>query len=207
MGQRHMTYVLVEGGFDGNAMFALYNQWNFETVQPIKVVRFLTALKQWEANKALVMAEDIASLYVHTASVAPSCLSRFSQENDLYDEHYGMYDEDNNNGWQIVYVKYDSDKKTYKVHVGFKPGNEWRNDYESQGYLSLKDYLDGYLGKEDCGEKTKSFAEFVAKHTSEEQAMLKEIAKSFNKKQIARAEALIRKEIRGLQLKKTKKAA
>lgn len=205
MGQRHMTYVLVKGGCDHDAMLALYNQWNYETIQPIKVVRFLMALKQWEAHKALVMAEDVANLYVHAASVTPCGLSHFSQENALYDERYGMYDEDNNNGWQIVYVKYDADRRTYKVHVGFKPGYEWRNDYESQGYLSLKDYFDGYVkARENC--KFKSFDDFVASHTPEEQALLKEISRSFNQHQITIAEKQIRKQIEALQAAKTKKA-
>ena len=212
MGQRHMTYVLVEDASakpysNDVAMLALYNQWNFETIQPVKVIRFLEALKQWEKNKAVVGVEDVARLYEHAASVSPYSLCKFTPENDLYDATYGMYDEDNNNGWQIVYVKYNRDNRSYQVHVGFKPGNEWRDDYESQGYLSLKDYLDGYLGNDDVGEKENSFEEFVAQHNRKEQAVLKKISRSFEAKEIARAEVLIRREIEKIQARKAKQAA
>lgn len=208
MGHRHMTYVLVESKdhYDKRAFLALYNQWNYETIQPIKVVRFLAALKEWEKNKVAVGLHDIATLYQYAASISPYCLSRLVPENEFYDETYGMYAEDNNNGWQIVFIKYNYDKRSYQVHVGFKPNYEWGDDYEQKGYLSLQDYLDGYLSG-DSGEESKSFDEFVAKHKKKEQATLRKINLSFDKAEIERAEKIIREEISKLQASKAKKAA
>jgi hypothetical protein len=200
MGQRHMTYVMVEDVARNRerAMLALYNQWNYELIQPAKVIRFLTALKQWQQNKSVVECESIAKLYQHAASITPSGLSNMVIENGYYNQTYGMYDEDNNNGWQIVFVKYDSDTQTFDVHVGFKPGYEWGEDYENKGYLPLKEYLDGCLtGKGESG-----YSGFLADHNKDEQIVLEQINKSFNKDEIERAEAMIRQEIERLQAAK-----
>ena len=212
MGQRHMTYVIVED-IGKNcyrqriSMLALYNQWNYETVQPVKVSRFLTAIKAWNKNKVIIASEEIATLYQYAASVSPYSLCRFSPENENYDATYGMYDEDNNNGWQIVYVKYDSDKCKSEVFVAFKPGNEWREDYESKGYLSLKDYLDGYLGNNSNDKEGYDFESFVAKHNKKEQKLLKQINASYDAKEIERAERIVREEIEKIQARKAKQAA
>lgn len=215
MGQRHMTYVIVENVSKDCyrarvSMLALYNQWNFETIQPVKATRFLAALKVWQKNNVLVDIEDIAKLYKYSASISPQTLSRFHVENENYDKSYGMYDEDNNNGWQIVYIKYDNDfdkhKRTFKVHIGFKPGNEWGNDHEEKGYLSVKDYLDGCLGNYS-GDEGYNYESFLEKHTKKEQALLKRLNKSFDAKEIERAERLIEEEIEKIVARKAKKAA
>ena len=211
MGQRHMTYVIVENVSEACygtrvSMLALYNQWNFETIQPVKATRFLAALKVWQKNKVLVDTEDIAKLYKYSASVSPHTLSRFHSENENYDASYGIYDEDNNNGWQIVYVKYDKEEKSFKAYIGFKPGNEWGKDFEEQGYLSVEDYIGGYLGRNPQDEGY-SYESFLEKQSKKEQALLKRLNKSFDAKEIEHAEKVIKEEIAKIQARKAKKAA
>lgn len=206
MGQRHMTYVVaeIEGLSKSLHVSCLYNQWNFETIQPQKVVRFLKALKGWEKSGDMVDAQSVCELYHHIASIVPSGgVSRYHCELEHYTQNYGMHDEDNNNGWQIVYITRARGQKKFKVSVGFKPGHEWGDGSQPEAYMALKTYLDGHLTHRD-GREGKDFLDFIAKggFSKAEQKALLQISASFNKGLIEYAEKLIAAEINSARSRK-----
>jgi hypothetical protein len=197
MGQRHMTYVLVDNGEKGKkrnfALGAWYTQYNIETAQPAKVLRFIKALEMWNNYKVVkdICISDIVNAFPATASIYPFGFIRFFDEMYNYDEHYGMYDEDNNNGWMIIYVEKKDGK--FKYTIGCKPGdesyaNKWR---KNKGYTSILSHV-----KKSNYIKT-SYEDWWNSFTKEEQKLLTKINKTFNAEKIKKIEKQIKDKIAG----------
>ena len=120
-----MTYIYADLK-DGNPVFrALYSQWNHVPIQPYKIVRFLEVVKMWNKNKCKYLtAFEFTRAYEFAAALSPSGFAGFMDDTDCYNKDFGMYDEDNNNGWTIVYITRDLKKEKYVVNIGFKAGSE-----------------------------------------------------------------------------------
>ena len=101
MGQRHMTYIYVYDENGVEAIGCLYNSWNHATIQPQKIVRFEKQVAKWKKNKVNFphTYSEWVNLYEKIASISDTATGiDFSNELTEYNENYGMYDEDNNDG-------------------------------------------------------------------------------------------------------------
>jgi len=208
-----MTYVLAHVDGYPSEMAALYNQWNYETIQPQKVMRFLKQAKKWNKNKPHFSPDGLCEAYKYVASIHDYGMSVFRSNNEDYElPRCGMYSEDNNNGWQIVVITKGKNDQI-KINVGFKPGYEWGEGYEQSGYMPLKEYLEAKLDRDYAASQVnnftvehKNFAAFVASFSEEDQQLLQEVNDSFDLKIIKKAEKEIAKRIKQLQKENSAKA-
>lgn len=192
MGQRNMTYVVIKDG-EKVVFKPLYCQWNYEIVQPHKVIRFIKQLNIWNKNKTSIYPNELAESYKYLASISPQAFIGFHDEMENYDDKYGLYCEDNNNGWTIVYVWRDTTGFHYSV--GFKAGDELRT--KKKEYMDMKTYINIALSGGDT-----SYATYLKRNfTKTEIAVFNEIAESFDKAKIREAELLMT----GIVKKKVKK--
>ena len=123
MGHRHMTYLYIYDEKGNEAIGTLYNQWNFESIQAHKIIRFEKQLAKWLKNKIRFPLDYSrwVEMYNHIASVSDTTMDTYFQDRMIhYNDCSGMYEEDNNNGWQFVVIKVDDDYKPVKITYGFK---------------------------------------------------------------------------------------
>lgn len=190
MGQRHMTYIYVydENGVEG--VGALYNQWNHATIQPPKIIRFEKQLAKWKKNEVHFPHTyyEWTGLYERIASISDTTTDiGFSNEMEQYNENYGMYDEDNNDGWQFIVIKVDSKDKYKPVQVtyGFKP--------EATGkFLNLYQNImqDDKSTSDDY--KLHKIENYLKDFNKTEQKILEKINESFDRKILKQAEMRIK---------------
>lgn len=109
MGQRNMVYLLIENATtkdkeDKFDAIPLYFQWNFIKVQIPKLIRgikFLNSIKSiypWVLNEYL-------DAFRYSMQLADGGFIPCNNELSEYDENYTLFNEDNNNGWNIVYIR------------------------------------------------------------------------------------------------------
>ena len=201
MGQRHMTYIYVydENGVD--AVGALYNQWNHAPIQPQKIIRFEKMLTKWKRNKVLFPYEYSRWIELYEAAAMLSEVElhiKFHNEMPEYNKTYGMYDEDNNDGWQFVVIQVDS-KNNYapvKITYGFKPvrGSEFLNLYDN----IMQD--DDSKSEEH---KLHKIENYLKDFNKTEQKILARINDSFDEEILKQVERVIKHHISKVGLKKT----
>lgn len=200
MGQRHMTYIYVydENGHD--AVGALYNQWNHAPIQAPKIIRFEQLLTKWKRNKITFPFEYSKwfKLYEAAAILSPNTADiTFHNEMEQYDKSYGMYDEDNNDGWQFVVIQVDSDKKyaPVKVTYGFKPTRDSK-------FLNLYDNILQDDDRVKDKYKLHEIENYLKDFNKNEQKILKRINDSFDEKILKEAERKIKHRIAKVGLEK-----
>ena len=189
MGQRHMTYIYVHDEKGTEAIGCLYNSWNHATIQPQKIVRFERQVARWKKNE-IHFPHDYSSwvnLYERIASISDTTASiEYSNELTEYNKTYGMYDEDNNDGWQFIVISLNSEKYApVQITHGFKP------DFRGK-FLNLHSNImqDDKGKKEDY--KFHKIENFLKGFNKTDQKVLNRINESFDRKILKNAEMRIK---------------
>lgn len=201
MGQRHMTYIYVYDENGVEAVGALYNQWNHATIQPPKIIRFEKQLTAWRRNKItyayeysiwIKMYEYIASVSDHTMGI------NYHNELKHYNKNYGMYNEDNNDGWQFVVIKIDSKKgyKPVRVTYGFKPAAGGK-------FLNLFDNIMQDDEHKRDNYKLHKIENYLKDFNKTEQKILHRVNDSFDERILKEAEMQIKRYIAYVGLENT----
>jgi hypothetical protein len=196
-----MTYILVYDDNGNEAVGALYNQWNYESIQAHKIIRFEKQLAKWKKNK-ITFPTDYdrwITMYNYIASISDQTMHNdFRDELKHYDSGCGMYDEDNNNGWQFVVIKIDHNDCNHKpiqVNYGFRRNKYFKN--KNGQYKLVKGFVNLYKNvlHEDLSSKDefkiRKIENYLKKFNKTDQKILEKINNSFDEKIIKFAEERI----------------
>ena len=200
MGHRHMTYIYVYDEKGNEAVGALYNQWNFESIQAHKIIRFEKQLAKWIKNKIHFPFNYSrwVTMYSQIASISDTTMDiDFHDEMSEYTSRYGMYGEDNNNGWQFVVIKIDStdNYKPVKVTYGFRL-NKYTGNGDNfklvKGFVNLyKNIMHGDKGtKEEY--QIKKIENYLKDFSQTDRNIMEKVNNSFDVKIIKFAEEKIK---------------
>jgi hypothetical protein len=150
MGQRNATYVIVQNGEYKNIL-PIYNQWNFIKLQSSKMVRGIKAVL--DIDWKYCRMDVIPLLYFTEAGKNQSEWVGGNIETELYKDgsYTGAFQEDNNNGWNIVKFTMGKDDKlsvSIFCKVGSEDEDEAKNDSLKNYFFEWKDEADiNYLSK------------------------------------------------------------
>jgi len=174
MGQRNATYVIVENN-GRKSITPIYNQWNYVSIQAPKIKRGIEGVlgSNWQHCDA---SKAIPLVYYAFAGNAKQG-SEFVGgriEIDCYGhskKHYytGAFQEDNNNGWNILKFIVDEHKTTVQLYCVVGSEDEERANSES---------IDGYFyeGDKEVIDWVKGRCTWNPLLESEATAMLSELA-------------------------------
>jgi hypothetical protein len=121
MGQRNATYIITEDARMGKEILPIYNQWNYIKIQLPKILRGILAVLK--INWEWVRLQNAAYVYFAAAGT-----NKYKEDNvtkvqwvggnielDEYNKaakcYTGGFQEDNNNGWNILKFKLDKHDK------------------------------------------------------------------------------------------------
>lgn len=168
MGQRNATYIIVERinyefsskkrkkVIKSSKITPIYNQWNYIKMQPSKMVRGIKSILKMGYEFI-----DFGYVPIDLIYYINSGLSEFVDDNkkscqwvggNLEEEYYkngtysSAYQEDNNNGWNIVKIIIDNTKRELRVEIFCIPGSE---DLEKANNKTLEGYFYEYINKKD----------------------------------------------------------
>lgn len=130
MGQRNATYIIIQHGTGKDSykrIVPIYNQWNFIRIQAPKMVRGIKAVLKINWDNAIRYKQDIPLEIIYQSAAGLNLFkkektqTKVSQwvggriETDMFinGEYGGAFEEDNNNGWNIV--KFIINTKTNKI--------------------------------------------------------------------------------------------
>ncbi len=142
MGQRQMTYVIVQEE-KNKTIFPIYNQWNFVGIQIPKLIRGIEAVKKTNFKYTTHMLPYI--YFIHAGLVPSGEIGRNiwvggNDENYYYKDgtYSDAYQEDNNNGWNIVKFNIYENGDVDKIELYCIPGSEDKNKIKKS---SIKSYF------------------------------------------------------------------
>lgn len=201
MGHRHMTYIYVYNGKGDEFTGTLWNSWNFEAIQPQKIIRFEKQLAKWAKQKNLHYPMDYSQwvrMYKYIASICDTTFEIEFSDYRWYDQHAGMYAEDCGQGWQFVVIKVDENNKPEKITYGFKP----QGTINRQGNFQMhKSFVNLYtnIPYDDINKheeyKFHTVENYLKRFNKTERAILERVNNSFDVKIIKFAEGRIKKHI------------
>lgn len=155
MGQRQATYVIVESGRT-KLIMPIYNQWNYIKIQSSKLVRGIKAVSKF--NWGYNSPESILPIYFANAgdNTYKDESGKFKSEwvggRDETNEYShkancytSAYQEDNNNGWNIIKFTFDS-AGNVKTQLFCIVGSE---DERKTTNVSIEQYFYEYKDIED----------------------------------------------------------
>lgn len=146
MGQRQATYIITEQD-DNKSILPIYNQWNYIKIQSKKILRGIKAVLKFDWTWEPL---NIAAMVYYTAAGTNTYKDKGKShtqwvggriETELYDKkadcYTGAFQEDNNNGWNIIKFKRGKDDKI-RVEMFCVVGSE---DEDRAKNTSLKEYF------------------------------------------------------------------
>lgn len=163
MGQRHQTYV-VSKNKEGEVNFAsFYKHWNSPRSQPYGAMAFVKLFAKWHESKTqsgMIIRGDWQKAYRYVAAITDDGLNDFVDETDTYKKVSDLYKEDNNNGWQIVYLwenrvigadGKDAEGFFWDMSIGFKGGKSEADELAGlDGYLPAAIYFESVVSPTDA---------------------------------------------------------
>lgn len=152
MGQRNATYLLTatktKGIVTNHSILPIYNQWNFIKIQAPKMVRGIKAVLKHSFQYVGFSFVPFDMIYYAAAGtftyksegkkIANWVGGRI--ETNLYTngEYRNAFDEDNNNGWNIVKFIIDTETEKVDIEIFCVVGSEDEDDTNSE---SLTNYF------------------------------------------------------------------
>jgi hypothetical protein len=156
MGQRNATYVIIQYGKEKKSfktILPIYNQWNYPEVQAAKMVRGIKAVLAF-SNPVEVRFSNapLDMIYFTNAGTFTDVIKGKNKtqwvggsiETDLYKDgtYTGAFQEDNNNGWNIVKFIIDFDNDRIQTEIYCVVGKEDKSKINSlslTGYFNTKE--------------------------------------------------------------------
>jgi hypothetical protein len=206
MGQRNMTYVISEVKYGKVAINTIYNQRNYIEIQLPKLVRGIKAVQSIQYSTELFMTFFAGhGLSPDSGWVGGHIEDEFFEDGRTYD---APFQEDNNNGWNIVKIKQLADYSV-KIEVCHLLGREDADEEKGEHSLQpipTRDYFSRDIrGEEEEREEYRWSDERRAEYLSLIDFL--EANTKFNPKLKIEAENLLYKKIQDAKNRKVRAAA